>query len=475
MCKKMKNRYFFLFTIISILSYQSVFAQKEIAPHWTRDLIIYEINPYAFTSPNGAGDGSGSGNFKSLEAKLPYLEELGINGIWLAGYCNATNHFCGIKSVYACIRPDEFDPDLGTGEEFKSMIDEAHRRGIKVFLDVITHGVLNESPLILEHPDWFKGESWRMKDFDYDNKEFREWWTDVWVNYSLKYGVDGYRLDGPNGFESSSKVLGIWDEIFNQCLAQGDTILIWPETCRYHFSQWDIRTDKSNIMREFDSVPRYRCHQISCHDHGMEKSKGNHYAVQGSRGKFIYKLFGFNIPIFMSGEEFDADQVSLPDQEKNLFGGGGEGYWLYGSWIQWEQLKKDKHLDMLNDVKKIIRIKKENSDLIHYDRSQTNIVSLTTYPRLGKIPYARFIPGQKAILIITNPSDKEQAKNLNCTIEFPLSAVKMDDYDLFYVTDLWNDSTSVVSKEELLEFEINVPADYQKEGGFRILKIEPKK
>ena len=93
----MKLKCFYFYAVISILSCQPGFAQKEITPHWTRDLIIYEINPYAFTSPDGAGDGSGSGTFKSLETKLPYLEDLGINGIWLAGYCNSTNHFCGIK------------------------------------------------------------------------------------------------------------------------------------------------------------------------------------------------------------------------------------------------------------------------------------------------------------------------------------------------------------------------------------------
>lgn len=228
-----------LFTLIHILFFQSALAKKEDFPGWTKDLVIYELNPYAFTSPDGAGDGSGSGTFNSLREKLPYLEELGINGIWLAGYSNSTDHFFGIKSVYACIRPDELDPALGTPDEFKAMIDEAHKRGIKIFLDVITHGLLEDSPLIEEHPDWFRGESWGMKDFDYDNQAFRKWWIDVWVDYALEYGVDGYRLDGPNGFESSSKVLEIWDEIVDSCLARGDTILIWPETCRYHFSQWD--------------------------------------------------------------------------------------------------------------------------------------------------------------------------------------------------------------------------------------------
>ena len=79
-----------------------------VAPDWTKDLVMYEIAPKGFTSPNGvSSDGAGSGTFKSLEAKVrdpknapthasrltplriatqvPYLKALGITGVWLAG------------------------------------------------------------------------------------------------------------------------------------------------------------------------------------------------------------------------------------------------------------------------------------------------------------------------------------------------------------------------------------------------------
>jgi 1,4-alpha-glucan branching enzyme len=94
------------------------------APEWTKDLIIYEIATKGFTSPKGPETGS----FESLKAKLPYLEELGITGIWLTGYalCDS-RHFYDIWTQYAVIEPDKLDPSLGTGEEFRSLIEEAHR------------------------------------------------------------------------------------------------------------------------------------------------------------------------------------------------------------------------------------------------------------------------------------------------------------------------------------------------------------
>ena len=113
------------------------------SPDWMKNLIIYEIATKGFTSPRGPE----SGTFSSLQSKLPYLEELGITGIWLTGYslCDP-HHFYNIWTQYAVIEPDKFDPTLGTAEQFKGLIDEAHRRGIKVFLDVITHGLMNRQP-----------------------------------------------------------------------------------------------------------------------------------------------------------------------------------------------------------------------------------------------------------------------------------------------------------------------------------------
>ena len=163
-------------------------------PDWAKDLIIYEIAPRGFTSPNGPE----SGTFKSAQEKLPYLKKLGINAIWLAGtnWANAS-HFYNIWTQYACIDPAKIDPVLGTPGEYKEFIDAAHAHGMRVFLDVITHGVMADSPIIKEHPDWFRGASWGMIDFDWqgNKSELDEWWVKTFTDYVTEYGVDGYRLD----------------------------------------------------------------------------------------------------------------------------------------------------------------------------------------------------------------------------------------------------------------------------------------
>ena len=127
------------------------------APAWAKDLVIYEINPRTFTSPNGVGEGDGSGTFASTAERFDYLEDLGVNTIWLAGYCAATDHFYGVWSVYATSQPDVLDASLGTEDDFANLVRSAHEHGIRVLLDVISHGVLDDSPLVREHPKWFSG------------------------------------------------------------------------------------------------------------------------------------------------------------------------------------------------------------------------------------------------------------------------------------------------------------------------------
>ncbi len=436
------------------------------APEWTKDLVIYEINPYAFTSPNGAGDGSGSGTFAGVKEKMAYLQELGITGIWLAGFSKSTNHFYNIKSVYACVRPDEFDPALGTAHDFSAMIEEAHRRGIKVFLDVITHGVVNGSPLVGEHPDWFKGGTWGMTDYNYEKAEFQSWWIDLWMRYVTEYGVDGYRLDVPCYHH-----IPLWHSITKRCAAAGHPIVIFPEhATTYHFGQHDCTGFSSDMAGEFCETPPHVGVQISCHDEGWKSGPGNYYKVKGHRANLAYILLGYNIPIFMSGEEFDADQVSLPNLEKNLYGGGGPGGWLYGSWIQWDQLNEKRHQEMLDDFKKILKIRRENKDIIHSDRSRTHILRVPHSPSSRPIPYARFLPGEKAIVVIAN---HEHVENSPFILNIPLNDMGMDGKRFYKVTDLWSGTVSRATELDLTHYQVIVPNALMANGGARAIRIEP--
>jgi hypothetical protein len=445
---------------------------EKVAPSWVKDLIIYQVNPYAFTSPAGDGDGGGSGTFAALTEKLDYISELGVTGIWLAGFSAATAHFHNIPTVYACYRPDSIDSRLGTKEEFKTFIKKAHERNIKVFLDVITHGVVKESSLFTEHPDWFQGESWGMKDFDYDNAEFRKWWINLWVRYVIDCGADGYRLDGPNGAEAKDKVMTVWTDIELACQKANKPIVVFPENRSYHFRQGSrndklVYTDMAEIHKR---QPKYLCHAMSMHDSGhYKKADKSYYRIKGSRCVFGYSfIFGFNIPVFMSGEEFNADYIPLSIAQRDLYGGGGTSAWLYASWLQWGQLDIPEKKAMFEDCKKIIKIRNENNDLLHYDRENTNILSIDLNKEEVPNPYVRFSKGEKAIVVTGNYSDKDEELNF----VLPLEQMGFNTNSKFVFTELWTNKEYIFTAQDLNNFAYSIPADKTAEGGVRAYKIE---
>lgn len=255
------------------------------SPKWMKDLIVYEIATKGFTSPNGPE----SGTFASLKAKLAYLQDLGVTGIWLTGYslCDP-HHFYNIWTQYAVIEPDKFDPTLGTAEEFKSVIDDAHSRGIKVFLDVITHGLMKDSPVIKQHPSWFRGENWGMTEFDWTggHSDLDDWWVKIYTDFVTRYGVDGFRLDvriyRPD----------LWERIRRNAAAAGHPIAIWEEVNSVirgvtDFSQREnlMSTNDPGVLNKvlLDDIPgfydrkfgRAGFYEVEIRYYGGEVLKGN--------------------------------------------------------------------------------------------------------------------------------------------------------------------------------------------------------
>lgn len=100
----------------------------------------YEIFVYSFFDTNN----DGIGDLNGVTQKLDYIKEMGFNGIWLMPiHPSPTYHKYDVKDYYA------IDPAYGTLDDFKKLVDEAHKRGINIILDL----VVNHSSS--EHP-WFK-------------------------------------------------------------------------------------------------------------------------------------------------------------------------------------------------------------------------------------------------------------------------------------------------------------------------------
>jgi hypothetical protein len=496
------------------------------SPAWLRDLIVYEVATKTFTSP----DGPGTGTFASLAEKFPYLRDLGIDGIWLTGHSLADpTHFYNIWTQYACIEPDVIDPTLGTEADFKAMIDAAHVHGIRIFLDVIEHGVMESSPLVARKPGWFRGKSWGMVDYDFDlrDPELDQWWVDMWTRYAVDFGVDGFRIDlgmrrvdlwlqvrenaaragreiifinelnyeGGLGFSVQSELKDIPPrEEFLKAIdfVQRDPpTLLSPHRKRddeingqhgyantWGKPQWDAWLESITQRQSNSETPpfAYSSGQISSHDNGWEGFPfDNPYVAQGSRCIFGYgALFSGLVPIWVAGEEFNAPFVPLPALSPYLFGGAdpGKGTWLYGGVVQWDALGQPENQAMFHDVKKLIAIRRAHADVLgavpNYGDLRILPLSYTASQPIPQ-PYARWIDGQ-AVIVAGNPDADHDA---SITLSLPLDRVGLAGHAHFRLENLWTDDAQVVDADALAALPLAIPRDRQPGGGVVLLRVAP--
>ncbi len=154
---------------------------------WWNDTTFYEIFVRSFYDSNA----DGIGDFNGIIQKLDYLNDgdpnttsdLGVTGIWLMPiFPSPSYHGYDVIDYY------NVNPDYGTLDDFKRLLDEAHKRGIRVIIDM----VLNHTSV--EHP-WFKASQ-------DTNSPYRDWyiWSDTDLGYAGPWGEKVWHKGPGDGY-----------------------------------------------------------------------------------------------------------------------------------------------------------------------------------------------------------------------------------------------------------------------------------
>jgi alpha-amylase len=184
--------------------------EKPRVPDWHKNATIYEVNLRHFTKEN---------TFKSFEAHIPRLKDMGIDILWFMPIqpISVKNRKGELGSPYSIGDYYKTNPDYGTMDDFKSMVKAIHDAGMYIIIDWVPNHTGWDNPWITEHPDWYTqdkngniidpidyntGKSWGwtdVADLNYDNAEMRIGMIDAlkfWINET---GIDGYRMDVAHG------------------------------------------------------------------------------------------------------------------------------------------------------------------------------------------------------------------------------------------------------------------------------------
>jgi alpha-glucosidase len=203
-------------------------AASAAQPAWWQHAVFYEIYPRSFRDTNG----DGIGDLNGITAGLDYLQDLGIDAIWITPFYPSPQ----VDFGYDISNYEDVDPQFGTLADFDRLLSEAHKRNIRVICDLVANHTSDQHPWFIEsrssrnNPkrDWyiwrdpvnggppnnwistFGGPAWTLDaktgqyyyhyfyaqqpDLNWRNPEVEKAMLGV-VAFWMKRGVDGFRMD----------------------------------------------------------------------------------------------------------------------------------------------------------------------------------------------------------------------------------------------------------------------------------------
>ena len=238
-------------------------------PEWVKDAIFYQIFPDRFAKSDAVPKPSGlqpwgapptphgyqGGDLLGVAEHLDYLADLGINAIYFNPiFRSGSNHRYHTHDYY------QVDPMLGGNAAFRTLLDAAHARGIRVILDGVFnhasrgffqfHDILENGP-DSAYLDWFTVKDWPLRPYGSKQPNYQCWWglsalpkfntatpavrEFLWgvAEYWIKFGIDGWRLDVPTEIDDDE----FWREFRRRVKAANPEAYIvgeiWHEAHRW--------------------------------------------------------------------------------------------------------------------------------------------------------------------------------------------------------------------------------------------------
>jgi maltose alpha-D-glucosyltransferase/alpha-amylase len=262
--------------------------------HWYKDAIIYELHIKAFRDSNR----DGMGDFKGLMEKLDYLQELGVSAIWLLPFYPSPLKDDGydIADYYS------INPRYGTLDEFRLLLEEAHKRNLKVITELVINHTSDQHP-------WFQ----RARTAPKDSVE-RNFY--VWTDDPAKY--KDVRIIFQD-FEASNWT---WDPVAQQ--------YYWH---RFFFHQPDLNYDNPLVQEEIFKIIDYWCEM------GVDGFRLDAvpylYEREGTNGENLPETHAFlkrlrkHIDEKYPGTAFLAEANMWPEDAASYFGNADECHMNY--------------------------------------------------------------------------------------------------------------------------------------------------
>ena len=199
-CRKFAVLTSCLFFLLVISS--NIYAQKEttvVHPEWSINSSIYEVNVRQYTP---------EGTFKAFQRHLPELKKMGIGIVWIMPInpIGEKNRKGTLGSYYSIKDYKTINPEFGTLEDFKDLVNAIHKQGMHVIIDWVANHSSWDNILTKTHPDFYKKDSlgnfvapvpdWSdVIAFNYNNPKLWIYMENAMEYWIKECNIDGFRCD----------------------------------------------------------------------------------------------------------------------------------------------------------------------------------------------------------------------------------------------------------------------------------------
>lgn len=167
-------------------------------PEWSKSANMYEVNIRQYTE---------EGTFKAFQKELPRLKKMGVDILWLmpVNPIGKKNRKGELGSYYSIRDYTAVNPNFGTMQDFKNLVNATHEQGMKLFIDWVPNHTAWDHPWVSEHPEYYMKDStgaitheadWTdIAQLNYENKELWNKMIEKMKFWIEETNIDGYRVD----------------------------------------------------------------------------------------------------------------------------------------------------------------------------------------------------------------------------------------------------------------------------------------
>lgn len=173
-------------------------------PSWIEQGNIYEVNVRQYTP---------QGTLKAFEQNLQRLKDMGVQTLWFMPInpISKKDRKGALGSYYAVSNYTAINPEYGTMEDWKELVNKAHSMGFKVIMDWVPNHTGADHPWLTTHPDFYQKDStgkpmspfdWTdVRQLDFTNKEMQDSMTAALQFWVIQTDIDGFRCDHVEKFQ----------------------------------------------------------------------------------------------------------------------------------------------------------------------------------------------------------------------------------------------------------------------------------